>query len=89
MGTTVTTYFTPEERPDWRLAETNCAGMDAADLTQFAIPLAQSAALADQEARSRFEVLLQQLTIRILEPASAPSSTSHGAAAASPNSVLK
>ena len=61
MGTTVTTYFTPEERSGFaRFAETNCAGMDAADLTQFAIPLAQSAALAEQEARWRFEVLLQQ-----------------------------
>jgi hypothetical protein len=34
--------------------------MTAADLEKFAIPLAESAALADQEARWRFELLMQQ-----------------------------
>jgi tetratricopeptide (TPR) repeat protein len=60
MGGTVNTYFTPEERLAFaRFAESKRVGMDPYDLEKFAIPLAESAALAEQEARWRFEWLLQ------------------------------
>ena len=61
MGSAVNTYFTPEERLAFaHFAESKCNGMAAADLERFAIPLAESAALADQEARWRLELLMQQ-----------------------------
>jgi cellulose synthase operon protein C len=60
MGSTVNSYFTPEERLAFaHFAQSKCAGMNRNDLEKFAIPLAGSAALADQEARWRFEWLLQ------------------------------
>jgi cellulose synthase operon protein C len=60
MGSTVNTYFTPEERLVLaHFAESKRAGMSRDDLEKFAIPLAESAALADQEARWRFEWLLE------------------------------
>ncbi len=61
MGNTVNAYFTPEERLAFgHFAESRRQGMNAADLEQFAIPLAESAALAEQEGRWRFELMLQQ-----------------------------
>jgi len=63
MGNTVNLYFTPEERLEFaRFAESKKAGMNAVDIEKFAIPLAQSAALADQEARWRYELLMQTTT---------------------------
>jgi predicted Zn-dependent protease len=60
MGSTVNTYFTPEERLRFaHFAESKKIGMNFADVEKFAIPLAQSAALADQESRWRFEVMMQ------------------------------
>ena len=61
MGRAVNTYFTPEERLAFgRFAEAKRTAMTAKDLQTFAIPLAQSAGLADQEARWRFEWLKQR-----------------------------
>ncbi len=61
LGSAVNTYFTPEERSAFaHFAESKRKGMDAADLEKFAIPLAESAGLADQEARWRFELTMQQ-----------------------------
>ncbi len=55
------TYFTPEERLAFaRFAESKRSGMSLRDLEGFAIPLAQSAALADQEGRWHFEVMMQR-----------------------------
>ncbi len=63
MGSTVNLYFTSEERLIFaHFAESKRNGMNLADLEKFAIPLAQSAALADQEARWRFELLMQSPT---------------------------
>jgi len=60
MGNTVNTYFTPEERLGFaHFAESKKIGMNFADVEKFAIPLVQSAALADQESRWRFEVMMQ------------------------------
>jgi predicted Zn-dependent protease len=57
MGNTVNSYFTPEERLDFaHFAEAKRSGMNLDDLEKFAIPLAQNAALADQEAHWRFEL---------------------------------
>ena len=59
MGSAANTYFTPEERLTFaRFAESRRKGMDAGDLASFAIPLAVSANLADQEAHWRFDVIL-------------------------------
>ncbi len=64
LGSTANTYFTPEERLAFaRFVESKRAGMDTADLEKFAIPLAESAALADQEARWRFELLMRQAAL--------------------------
>jgi len=64
MGGAVNTYFTPEERLTFaHFAESKRTGMNTADLEKFAIPLAESAALADQEARWRFESIMQQATL--------------------------
>ncbi len=61
MGNAVNTYFTPEERLAFaHFAESKRAGMNFADVERFAIPLAQSAAIADQEARWRFDLMMQQ-----------------------------
>ncbi|MGA2346272.1 MAG: hypothetical protein ABSF93_09720, partial [Candidatus Sulfotelmatobacter sp.] len=61
MGSAVNTYFTPEERLAFaRFAESKRSGMSLSDSDAFAIPLATSAALADQEARWRFESMMQR-----------------------------
>ena len=61
IGNAVNTYFTPEERLTFaHFAESKRQGMNVTDLEKFAIPLAESAALADQEGRWRFELLMQQ-----------------------------
>jgi predicted Zn-dependent protease len=60
IGNTVNAYFTPEERLVFAsFAESKRKGMNPADLERFGIPLAQSAALADQEAKWRFELMMQ------------------------------
>ena len=59
MGVAVNKYFTPEERLTFaHFAEAVHDGMSVGEVDQFAIPLAVSAALADQEARWRFGVLM-------------------------------
>jgi hypothetical protein len=69
MGSSVNMYFTPEERLAFaRFAESKRSGMSVDDVERLAIPLAQSAALADQEARWRFETLL----VRAAQPHSYP-----------------
>jgi predicted Zn-dependent protease len=61
IGSTVNIYFTPEERLTFaRFAESKRSGMTLEDVERFATPLAQTAALADQEARWRFEALMQR-----------------------------
>ncbi len=60
MGDTVNSYFTPEERLTFaRFAESKRSGMNLADVEKFAIPLAEHAALAAQEAQWRFELMMQ------------------------------
>lgn len=60
MGNTVNAYFTPEERGAFStFAESKRKTMDIADTERFAIPLVQSAALADQEAHWRLEVMVR------------------------------
>jgi tetratricopeptide (TPR) repeat protein len=64
LGGDVNTYFTPEERFAFaHFAESKRAGMSAGDLEKFAIPLAESAALADQEAHWRFDLIMQQAAL--------------------------
>ena len=59
MGSTANAYFTPEERTAFAaFAESRRNGMDVPDLERFAIPLAENAALAEQEARWRLEALM-------------------------------
>jgi cellulose synthase operon protein C len=61
MGDTVNTYFTPEERGAFAtFAEALCKSMSPADVEKFAIPLAERAALSDQESRWRFELMMQR-----------------------------
>ncbi len=61
MGTTVDTYFTPEERLAFvQFAEAERNSMNSTDVEKFAIPLARAAHLADQEARWRFNLMMQQ-----------------------------
>jgi cellulose synthase operon protein C len=61
MGSAVNIYFTPEERLAFaQFAESKRSGMNFDDVERFAIPLAESAALADQEARWRFESMMQR-----------------------------
>ncbi len=61
MGRAVNTYFTPEERLDFaHFAESKRNAMNQDDAERFAIPLAANAALADQEARWRFEALMHK-----------------------------
>ena len=60
LGSTVNTYFTPEERLSFaQFAESKRAGMSLGDVQKFAIPLAVTAGLADQEAHWRFELMMQ------------------------------
>jgi predicted Zn-dependent protease len=60
MGGVVNVYFTPEERIAFaKFAEGKRSGMSVDDVEKFAIPLAESAALADQEARWRFESMME------------------------------
>jgi tetratricopeptide (TPR) repeat protein len=60
LGTTVSKYFTPEERLSFaQFAESKRIGMSLDDIDKFAIPLAISADLADQEAHWRFELMMQ------------------------------
>ncbi len=60
MGSAVNAYFTPEERLGFaQFAETKHHGMTLEDQGMFAVPLAVSAALADQESRWRFDWMLQ------------------------------
>jgi len=61
MGNTVSAYFTPEERLGFaRFAESTRSGMTMDDIEKFAISLAESASLADQEAHWRFESLMHR-----------------------------
>ncbi|MGA7557362.1 MAG: hypothetical protein WBW12_00460 [Terriglobales bacterium] len=61
MGSTVNTYFTPEERGAFAsFAEAKCKGMNPVDVEKFAIPLAEHAALSDQESRWRFGLMMQR-----------------------------
>ncbi|HEV2468924.1 MAG TPA: tetratricopeptide repeat protein [Candidatus Sulfotelmatobacter sp.] len=61
MGATVNTYFAPEERLAFaQFAESKHRIMLADDAEKFAIPLAVSANLADQEARWRLEALMRR-----------------------------
>jgi predicted Zn-dependent protease len=61
VGNTVNTCFTPEERLNFaQFAEAKRSGMNPDDLEKFAIPLAESASLADQEAKWRFEWMMQR-----------------------------
>ena len=63
MGSTVNTYFAPEERLVFaQFTESKHDAMRLEDVETFAIPLAVSAALADQEARWRFEWMMQEAT---------------------------
>jgi tetratricopeptide (TPR) repeat protein len=60
MGTTVDSCFTPEERLAFsHFAESLRAGMNMSDIESYAIPLAHSANLAEQEAHWRFDVMMQ------------------------------
>jgi tetratricopeptide (TPR) repeat protein len=60
MGRAVNSYFTPEERLNFaRFAEGKRSGMSSEELARLAIPLAESAGLADQEAHWRFDRLTQ------------------------------
>lgn len=55
MGATVSRYFTPEQKVTFAaFAETLRAPMSDADVREFAIPLAQAAGLAEQEASWRY-----------------------------------
>jgi predicted Zn-dependent protease len=61
MGSAVSIYFTPEEKVAFaQFAETRRAGMGLADVDAFAVPLAQSAGLAELEARWRYELMMDK-----------------------------
>jgi cellulose synthase operon protein C len=61
MGSAVSTYFTPEEKVAFaKFAETRRAGMSPADVDAFALPLAQSAGLAELESRWRYELMMDK-----------------------------
>ncbi len=61
MGAVVSNYFTPEEKVAFvKFAETRRAGMSPADVDAFAVPLAQSAGLAELEARWRYELMMDK-----------------------------
>jgi predicted Zn-dependent protease len=60
MGNTVAAYCTPEEKVIFaKFTETKRAGMNLADTGAFAVPLAQSAGLAELEARWRYELMME------------------------------
>ena len=60
MGKAVNNYFTPEERLSFaQFAEAKRNGMGLEDVDRFLLPLAINADLAEQEARWRFELLMQ------------------------------
>ncbi|MGD0416757.1 MAG: tetratricopeptide repeat protein, partial [Terriglobales bacterium] len=64
MGNAVNAYFTPEERQTFAsFAESKRKGISLDDLEKFAIPLAEHAALSEQEARWRFEALMQRAAL--------------------------
>ncbi len=59
MGSTVARYFTPEEKASFaQFAESLRAPMNFADANLFALPLAQSAGLAEVEARWRYDLMM-------------------------------
>ena len=61
MGSTANNYFTPEERLAFAsFAESKWKAANPADFGRFGVLLAQSAALSEQEARWRFELMMQQ-----------------------------
>ncbi len=63
MGSTVNMYFTPEERvtfASFAEAKRKDKDMNMAGVEKFLIPLTQTAGLADQEARWRFEVIMSR-----------------------------
>ena len=60
LGRTVSSYFTPEERLSFaKFADSTRSGMSLDDVDKFAIALAINADLAEQEARWRFELMMQ------------------------------
>ena len=61
MGATIANYFySPEEKVGFaKFAETKRAPMSLADVETFAVPLAQSAGLAELEARWRYELMME------------------------------
>lgn len=64
MGAAVNTYFTPEERLAFaQFAESKHRIMLPDDAEKFAIPLAVSANLGDQEARWRLEALMHRASL--------------------------
>ena len=61
MGAAVSNYFTPEEKVAFaKFSETRRVGMSPADVDAFAVPLAQSAGLAELEARWRYELMMDK-----------------------------
>jgi tetratricopeptide (TPR) repeat protein len=61
MAATENTYFTPEERLAFsHFADAKRASMNPDDVEKFAIPMAESGALAYQEALWRYEMLMQR-----------------------------
>lgn len=61
MGAAVNTYFTPEERFAFaQFADSIHSAMRIDDVEKFAIPLAVSANLAEQEAHWRFDVMMRR-----------------------------
>jgi tetratricopeptide (TPR) repeat protein len=61
MGGTVARYFAPEEKVAFaQLAERLRTPMSPADVQRFAVPVAQSAGLAELEAKWRYEGMLEQ-----------------------------
>jgi cellulose synthase operon protein C len=64
IGNTVNAYFTPEERLTFAdFADSKRKGMNVDDLEKFAIPFAEHAALAEQEAHWRFELMMQRAAL--------------------------
>src|SRR5580658_2525363 len=63
MGATVSRYFTPEQKVAFAaFAQALRAPMSDAEVRQFAIPLAQAAGLAEQEAAWHYELLMKAPT---------------------------
>jgi len=86
LGGAVNAYFTPEERLTFaHFVESKRVGMNAADLEKFAIPLAESAALADQESHWRFDLIMQQAALPNFYSSVRPMLTCSAVAVASPN----